>query len=83
VFDTAYTALLPQLPAGIIEKGETIEQVAVRELLEETGAVPLPAPLQFSTAAAINILCMQAAVSVAQGCAVLLCMTDLACCCSH
>lgn len=27
-----------QLPAGIIEKGETIEQVAVRELQEETGA---------------------------------------------
>lgn len=26
-----------QLPAGIIEQGETVEQVAVRELLEETG----------------------------------------------
>jgi 8-oxo-dGTP pyrophosphatase MutT (NUDIX family) len=34
----ALLLLLLQLPAGIIEKGETIEQVAVRELQEETGA---------------------------------------------
>lgn len=29
-----------QLPAGLIDKGETAAEAAVRELKEETGAVP-------------------------------------------
>jgi hypothetical protein len=41
-----------QLPAGVLEQGETVEELAVRELQEETGgqdSSPPPLPQQVPT----------------------------------
>jgi hypothetical protein len=56
----------------------------VRELLEETGAALRQRICNFECCAsgtAAQQLCLHAAASAAQGCAVLLRQTELACCC--